>query len=134
MNRKEATQVLAILGASYPKYYRNITDEETQGIIGTWSVQFANVPADIVVMALNKAVSVNDYPPTIAEVKKKISSVHSEAYDIIERHHRLKNLSDEELAAYKRIYEVTQSYKFGISEPSIREMLPRNVKQIERSG
>lgn len=134
MNRKEATQVLTILGASYPKFYRNITDEETQGIVGVWSMQFASVPADIVLMALNKAVSVNDYPPTIADVKKKISSVNSEAYDIIERHHRMKNLSDEELATYKRIYKETEKYKFGISEPSIRDMLPRNVKQIERSG
>ena len=134
MNRKEATQVLAILKASYPNQYKNLTTEDAQGIVGVWSMQFANVPADIVLMALNKAVSVNDYPPTIAEVKKKISSVNSEAYDIIERHHRLKNLSDEELATYKRIYEVTQSYKFGISEPSIRDMLPRNAKQIERKG
>ena len=127
-------QVLAILKASYPNQYRNLTQEDAQGIAGVWSIQFANIPADIVVMALNKAVSANDYPPTIAEVKKKISSVHSEAYDFIERHHRMNNLSDEELATYKRIYKETEKYKFGISEPSIRDMLPRNVKQIERKG
>lgn len=134
MNKREATQVLAILSASYPKYYLNITDEETQGIVGVWAMQFATVPADIVLMALNKAVSANEkYPPNIAEVKKKIEGIHWEAYEQIERHSRRKNLSEAQLATYKRIYKATEKYKFGIAEPSIREMLPSNVKQIERS-
>lgn len=135
MNRKETTQVLAILSASYPKYYLNITDAEAQGIASVWSIQFANVPADIVLMALNKAVSENEkYPPNIAEVKKKIESVYWEAYEKIERNYRFKNLSDEELATYKRICKATEKYKFGKVEPSISDMLPkREVKQIEGS-
>lgn len=135
MNKKEATQVLAILSASYPKYYRNIADDEVQGIISVWALQFANMPADIVLMALNKAISANEhYPPNIAEVKKKIESVYWEAYGAIERNYRLKNLSDAELATYKRICNVTERYKFGkIAEPSISDMLPkREIKQIER--
>lgn len=137
MNKKEATQVLAILSASYPKYYRNIADDEVQGIISVWALQFANIPADIVLMALHKAVSANEhYPPNIAEVKKKIESVYWEAYEMIERNYRLKNLSDEELATYKRICEESEEFKYSkFVEPSIRDMLPkRNVKQIERSG
>lgn len=135
MNKKEATQVLAILSASYPKYYRNIADDEVQGIISVWALQFANMPADIVLMALHKAISVNEhYPPNIAEVKKKIESVYWEAYGAIERNYRLKNLSDAKLATYKRICNVTEGYKFGkIAEPSISDMLPkREIKQIER--
>lgn len=134
MNKKEATQVLAILSASYPKYYRNIADDEVQGIISVWALQFANMPADVVLMALNKAISANEhYPPNIAEVKKKIESVYWEAYGAIERNYRLKNLSDAELATYKRICNVTERYKFGkIAEPSISDMLPkREIKQIE---
>ena len=133
MNKKEATQVLAILSASYPKYYRNIADDEAQDIISVWALQFANMPADIVLMALNKAVSANEhYPPNIAEVKKKIESVYWEAYEKIDRNYRLKNLSETELATYKRICKVTERYKFGkIAEPSISDMLPeRNIKKI----
>ena len=134
MNKEEATQVLAILGASYPNHYKNIKADEVQGIVSVWAMQFADIPADIVLMALNKAVSVNDYPPTIAEVKKKIEGVHWEAYEMIERNYRLKNLTDDQLANYKRIYKETESYKFGKKEPSIKEMLPkRENKLIERS-
>ena len=132
MNRKEAVQVLAILKASYPNSYKNLSQEDAQGIVGVWSVQFANIPADIVLMALNKAVGENDFPPTIAEVKRKICSIHNEVYDVIERHHRMNNLTDAELENYKRIYKATEKYKFGIPEPSVREMIPsKNVKQIE---
>ena len=135
MNRKEALQVLAILKASYPNHYRNLTQEDATGIVSVWALQFANVPADIVLMALNKAIDNCNYPPSIAEVKKKLESVHWEAYEIIERHYKHKNLSAEELATYKRIYEETQRFKFGKGiEPSISDMLPkREVKQIERS-
>ena len=106
MNRKEAAQVLAILTAGYPKYFKNMKDEELQGVVSLWSMQFANISAEVVVMALHKAISVKEeFPPTIAEVKKKLGSVYWEAYEIIERNYRLKNLSDEELATYKRICE-----------------------------
>jgi len=134
MNKKEALQVLAILKAGFPNHYKNLTKEDAQGIVSFWALQFANDPADIVLMALNKVASGKEFPPTVSEVKKKIEALHWEAYEQIERHSRRKNLSDEELATYKRIYKATERYKFGKSEPSIRDMLPKgNVKLIERS-
>ena len=138
MNRKEAAQVLAILKASYPNFYKNLKAEEAQGIVSVWSMQFADMSADIVLMALNKAVSTCTYPPSIAEVKEKISSVHWEAYDAIEQNYIQKNLSAEQLGMYKRIYNETQSYKFAKKiEPTINNMIAgRNeVKQLsERTG
>ena len=134
MNKKEAAQVLAILKAGYPNHYRNITDEDAMGVISLWSMQFADMSAEIVFMALNKAINTSKYPPTIAEVKEKISSVHWEVYEILESNYRHKNLSDGELKLYQRIYEGTQGYKFsGKAEPSIRNMLTGNkgIKLIE---
>lgn len=131
MNRKEAIQVLAILKASYPNHYKNLTQEDAQGIVSVWGIQFADMPADIVLMALNKVVSESTYPPTIADVKKKIESVHWEAYEMIDRNYRLNNLTEEQLAYYKRVSKATERYKFGRAEPLIKDMLPSNVKQIE---
>lgn len=134
MNRKETAQVIAILTAGYPKYYKDMKETDLQGFVSLWSMQFANVPADIVLMALNKAISEKEqHPPNIAEVKKKLENVHWEAYEAIERNYRHKNLSEEELTYYKRIYKATERYKFGKIEPSIRDMLPKKgIKQIER--
>jgi hypothetical protein len=133
MNRKEATQILAILKAGYPNSYKNITDDDALGIVNLWSMQFADMSPDIVFMALNKAISTSKYPPTVAEVKEKISSVHWEAYEMINRHYNIKALGDEELAYYKRIYEETQPYKLSNRvEPSICNMLTgkKEAKQL----
>ena len=133
MNKKEATQVLAILKAAYPNSYKNITADEVQGIVSVWSIQFADMSADIVLMALNKAISTCKYPPSVAEVKEKISSIHWEAYEMMGLYYNYKSLSDEKFAYYKRIYEETQSYKFSSkAEPSISNMLSgkKEVKQL----
>lgn len=132
MNKKESAQVIAMLKAGYPNFYKHLTEQDAQGIVSMWSMQFAEMPADIVLMALNKAISTNTYPPSIAEVKEKISSVHWEAYEMMSRHYKVKSLSDEEYAYYKRIYDETRAYKFANKvEPSISNMLGgRDVKQL----
>lgn len=133
MNRKEAAQVLAILKASYPNFYKSLTAEDAQGIVSVWSMQFAGMSAEIVLMALNKAISSCTYPPSIAEVKEKLRSVHWDAYEMLDANYRNKNLSPEEVKMYKRIYEETQGYKFtSNAEPKIQDMLPgkSDVKQL----
>lgn len=132
MNKKETAELLAILTAGYPKYYKDMNETELQGVVSLWSMQFKDVPAEIVFMALNKAISTSKYPPTIAEVKEKFSSVHWEAYEMINRHYNTKALTDKELAFYKRICELTKAYKFNKrAEPSIGNMLTgNNVKQL----
>lgn len=131
MTKKEAVQILAILKASYPNFYKNLTQEDAQGIVSVWSMQFADMSAEVVFMALNKAISINKYPPTIAEVKEKISSVHWESYEIITRNQHFKTLSESELEHYKRIYAETQEYRHTKQEPSIRQIVGGgNIKQL----
>ena len=132
MTKKEAIQILAVLKASYPNFYKDMSAEEAQGTVSVWSMQFADMSADIVLMALNKAISTSKYPPSVAEVKSKISSVHWEAYEVIEQNYSLHNLTDEELKTYQRIYNETQPYKFrNNTEPKISNMLIKNdVKKL----
>ena len=133
MNRKEAAQILSILKASYPNVYKNLSGEDAQGIVSVWYMQFAEISAEVVFMALNKAISVSKFPPTVAEVKEKIHSVHWEAYEIMQRHHKINYLTDAEYERYKRIYEETASFKFSKNyEPSISNMIGggSSVKQL----
>ena len=124
MNKKEASKVLSMLRASFPADYRNITPDVAQSIVDVWAMQFANISVDRVIMAINKIASTQNKAPTIAEVKKRITALHWDAYEMIERHTRMHNLTDEQLATYKRIYKETEKYKFGKVEPSISDMLP----------
>lgn len=121
MTKKEALQVLAILKAAYPASY-NGTKEEAAGTVSVWCMQFADVPADIVLMAIHKLISTSKFPPTVAEVKTKISALHWEAYSALSDAFRYKRISEEQKAQYQRIYDLTEGYS-GDREPTLTEMI-----------
>lgn len=136
MTKKEALQVLAILKAAYPDKFYGVTEKDALGIVTVWAVQFADMSADIVFMAVNKWISLNNKPPTIADINQKISSIHWEAYDIICQEHRMKMLSEDMQNHYKRIFKETQHYKHSrMAEPSLIQLIERGtgegVKMIE---
>ena len=124
MTREETIKMLAILKAAYPNSYKGMTKDEANGMIAVWTMQFADMPADIVLMALNKLISTSQFPPAISEVKKKISSLHWEAYDMIFDKTTVALLQDEEIAKYQRIYEITKRMKINTNlEPTLTEMM-----------
>lgn len=124
MTRDETIKMLAILKAAYPNSYKGMTKDEANGMIAVWTMQFADMPADIVLMALNKLISTSQFPPAISEVKKKISNLHWEAYDMISDKTTAALLQDKEIAKYQRIYEITKRMKINTNlEPTLTEMM-----------
>ena len=115
MTKKEALQILAILKAAYPSSYNGMTKEEATGTVAVWCMQFADMPVEIVMMAVHKLISTNKFPPSVAEVKDKIQNIHWEAYDALTDHGRTPFLSDEAKAQYQRIYDATKDYKYAKS-------------------
>lgn len=122
MTQNETIKILAILKAAYPNSYKGMTKEEANGTVAVWTMQFADMPADIVLMAVNKLISTNQFPPTISEVKKKISTLYWEAYEIVSSGKGL--LPKEDIAKYQRIYEITKKMKISTDlEPTLKEMM-----------
>ena len=131
MTKKEAIQILAILKAAYPSSYNNMTKEEASGTVGVWCMQFEDMPGDIVLMAVHKLISTSKFPPTVAEVKEKMKSIHWEAYDMMSGYGMDLKLTDSQRDQYKRIYDLTDQYKFGYTyEPKIRQMISSERKQL----
>lgn len=124
MTKKEAVQILAILKAAYPSSYNGMTKEEASGTVTVWSMQFADMPVDIVMMAIHKLISTSKFPPTVADVKDKICGIHWEAYTEMTEGMRYKTITEEEQKYYQRIYDLTKNFKGrGSFEPSITQML-----------
>lgn len=121
MTKKEALQILAILKAAYPSSY-NGSKAEASGTVAVWCMQFGDLPGDIVLMAIHKLISTNKFPPTVAEVKEKIHSLHWEAYTAISDAIRYSTITEEEKRQYRRIYELTEGYS-GSREPTVTQML-----------
>lgn len=83
MTQREALQVLAVLRAAFPEHYLRLSKEEAIGVVNTWAAQFASIPVDIVVMAVQKLIASSDKMPKICDVKEKLRSMHWEAYNVI---------------------------------------------------
>lgn len=123
MTKKEALQILAILKAAYPSSYNGMTKEEATGTVAVWCMQFSDIPAEIVMMAIHKLIATNKFPPSISEVKGKISSIHHEAADMLYTTFG-EFLSDDERKQYEQIYNLTRGYKIArMAEPPLRQML-----------
>lgn len=86
MNRDGAIKILSILKAAYPNSYKGLTKEEANGTIMVWTTQFSNIPDYIVLMAINKLISVSQFPPAISEVKKTLHKMHYEARQMLYEH------------------------------------------------
>ena len=130
MTQKEATQILAILKAAYPNSYRGMTKEEAVGTVNVWATQFINIPASIVMIAVNKLISTNTFPPSIGEVKEKIRGLYYEALGELPYQHgglyanNTQELPPERIALLKEIVRVTESMRTQQTiEPSLSDLL-----------
>lgn len=132
MTREETTKILAILKAAYPNSYKNMSQQEALGTVAVWHMQFADMPPDIVMMAVQKCISSSTFPPSVSEVKKKIGSLCWEAYDIITSIPGI-SFSEETVRQAERIYKKTRDYKYDTpQEPSLHQMIgdPDSMKLL----
>ena len=96
MNKQEALQILAIMQAAYPNFYKG-TKEEAMGTVSVWCTQFSDMPAEIVLMAIHKLIGTNKFPPTVSEVKSKLVSIGYEAEKILHIKRQGGNLTENEI-------------------------------------
>ena len=130
MTQKEATQILAILKAAYPNSYRGMSKEEAIGTVNVWATQFMSIPAPIVMIAVNKLISTNTFPPSIGEVKERIRGLYFEAKAELPYQHgglyanNTTELSPERTALLKEIIRITEPMRTMINiEPSLTDLL-----------
>lgn len=133
MTRKEAAQLMAILKAAYPYSYKGLSEQEAMGVISVWACQFADIPADIVHMALQKAISTSRFPPTISEVKAKVTSIYWEARELLNANEVCGTLPEETEKALQRICTVTREHRYTCGdEPSLARLMPvSDLKKIK---
>ena len=133
MTVKEAAQVLAILQAAYPNSYKSVTDEDSaNGVIAVWAIQFADIPVQVVLLAVNKLISTSTFPPAICEVKKKLGSLYWEAKEMLDLHTHAqqftgKKTNEKQIAFYESVKNSTRDYKYSSSiEPSIQQIIGKD--------
>ena len=114
MTKKETLQVLAILKAAYPSSYNGMTREEASGTLGVWYMHFSCVPADIVMMAVQKLIGSHKFPPTVAEVKDALGSIHWEAYETLTSESVRGFLPERAKEQYRRILDALHHLSYHL--------------------
>lgn len=72
MTRQETKDLMAILKAAYPNFYKDISKEEAKAAVDLWATIFSDTPVKLVIEAVKSLICTLKYPPTIADVKEKI--------------------------------------------------------------
>ena len=124
MTREETIKVLAILKAAYPNSYKNMSKDEANGTVMIWSMQFAKIPVELVMIAVNKLISTSPFPPAICEVKDRIKGLYWEVWEILNTNKQYQTLSSEQEAMYRRMLDIIEPLRSEYkSEPSITELI-----------
>lgn len=116
MNKEETTKILAILKTAFPNSYKNLTETDARGMISVWEMNFSDIPADIVLIALYKTISVSVFPPTIADIRNKFRSIFIESQ--VER--AALNPNSAAYNKYNRICEILEPYYFTRNCPELK--------------
>ena len=129
MTKEETIKVLAILKAAYPNSYKNMNKEEANATVTVWAVQFADIPAEVVMIAINKLIATSTFPPAISEVKEQIQSLYWEILGVLIENEQFKKLTDEQEAKYRKLLDAVESYRSQRKiEPSIKELIGGNAR------
>ena len=75
MTKNEVIMMLEVLNRAYPRSFGNMTDEDMAGTVDFYYNRFKDLPCDVVTQALDMYVDENEYPPTVAGIKKYITLI-----------------------------------------------------------
>ena len=115
MNKEETTKVLAILKAAYPNNYKGMTETDARATVNVWQTEFAEIPVDVVLIAVYKAISVSEFPPTVAAIRKTFRSIYIES-DIA---FHMAKIGTPDAQKYRRIKLILEPYFLTRNCPEI---------------
>lgn len=77
MDRRETIQVLSVLRAAYPNFYRGMGKQELEGIVDLWATMFAEDDPKMVAGAVKAFIATDSkgYPPVIGVIKEKLREI-----------------------------------------------------------
>lgn len=77
MTRDDTLDLLSILKAAYPNFYRDMTRKDADHVISLWTEMFKDEPAEVVALAVKRhiATDTKGFPPHIGAIKDAIVKI-----------------------------------------------------------
>jgi len=81
-NEIAAIAVLGILKAAFPNSFK-MTKQDGHAVVSEWSIQLADVPNEVAVLAVRQLIATSVFPPVVAEVRERVFRIRGEAEEIL---------------------------------------------------
>lgn len=78
VTKAEMSKIMDILKTAYPRYYNNISRDETIKTINLWTEMFSDTDLVTLAIAAKSLISHFEFPPTIADIRKEIVKLNSD--------------------------------------------------------
>lgn len=77
MTRDDTLDLLSILKAAYPNFYRDMTRKDADHVVSLWSEMFKDEPAELVALAVKAHIATDKkgFPPHIGAIKDAIVKI-----------------------------------------------------------
>lgn len=106
---------------AYPTFYKDIASEEADSIISLWHELLGDCEALAVTMAVKKLILESQYPPTIADVRRRIAD--------------MQNPNDITAAeAWGEVEKAIRAYGYYREGEALASMTPRTRKIVQYIG
>lgn len=81
MDRRETAEILSVLRAAYPNFYKGMGKEELTGIVDLWAAMFADDDPALVAAAVKAFIATDSkgFPPVIGVIKDKMRMISTPA-------------------------------------------------------
>jgi len=70
MTQPETLEILSVLKAAYPNYFRTMKRRDAESMVSLWASMFADIPAPIIAAAVKAHIATNTFFPSISEINE----------------------------------------------------------------
>lgn len=79
MTRDETLKIMAVLKATYPNFYKDMTRRDAEGVVALWTDMFSEDSYNAVAAAVKAFIASDSkgFPPVVGQVKQRVMELAS---------------------------------------------------------
>ena len=79
MTRDETLKIMAVLKATYPNFYKDMTRRDAEGVVALWTDMFSEDSYNAVAAAVKAFIASDSkgFPPVVGQVKQRVTEFAS---------------------------------------------------------
>jgi hypothetical protein len=123
MTPQETKKIFAILMVSYPKFFPAEDKDKLRLTIELWAEMLADIPFEVVQVAVKKMILESPYPPAISDVRKQIADIMTAPEDRIDAS-----------TAWGEVLHAIRMFGWPRPEEAMESLSPRTRQVVKAMG